>query len=97
MRIWNWRDALCKFLSVAFGSYAVKTMCGKCERCNGVFAAWGVIPCPMRLGKATPASVSLAAFAGPVSDDRYCEKAFANGFHSEPAGTADANRTDATL
>ena len=31
--------------------YSIKEFCGKCEKCNRLFGAWGVIPCPMRFEK----------------------------------------------
>lgn len=31
--------------------YSIKEFCGKCEKCNRLFGAWGVIPCPMRFKK----------------------------------------------
>lgn len=33
--------------------YSIKEFCGKCEKCNRLFGAWGVIPCPMRFKKNT--------------------------------------------
>ena len=49
MKKWHWRDLLC-FLKLKFSrnGYVVKEMCGRCNKCNGIFAASGVIPCPMR-------------------------------------------------
>lgn len=32
--------------------YVVPEMCGKCDKCNGIFAASGCIPCPRRWYKA---------------------------------------------
>ena len=52
MRMWHWRDALCWFkLKFSKNGYAVKEFCGKCEKCNHLFGAWGFIPCPMRFNK----------------------------------------------
>lgn len=52
MRMWHWRDVLC-WLKLKFSKdgYSVKEFCGKCEKCNRLFGAWGVIPCPMRFDK----------------------------------------------
>lgn len=50
--MWHWRDVLCWFkLKFSKDGYAVKEFCGKCEKCNHLFGAWGVIPCPMRFDK----------------------------------------------
>ncbi len=52
MRLWHWRDIVCFLkLKLSRNGYAVKEMCGDCEKCNGVFAATGVVPCPMRLDR----------------------------------------------
>ena len=49
MRMWHWRDALCWFkLKFSKDGYSVKEFCGKCEKCNRLFGAMGVIPCPAR-------------------------------------------------
>ena len=52
LRMWHWRDVLC-WLKLKFSKdgYSVKEFCGKCEKCNRLFGAWGVIPCPMRFEK----------------------------------------------
>ncbi len=52
MKKWHWRDLLC-FLKLKFSrnGYLVREMCGRCSKCNGIFAASGVIPCPMRWQK----------------------------------------------
>ena len=52
MKKWHWRDLLC-FLKLKFSrnGYVIREMCGKCNKCNGIFAAFGVIPCPMRWQK----------------------------------------------
>lgn len=49
MKKWHWRDLMC-FLKLRLSrhGYAVREMCGRCNKCNGIFAATGVIPCPMR-------------------------------------------------
>ena len=49
MKKWHWRDLMC-FLKIKFSrnGYVVQEMCGRCNKCNGIFAATGVIPCPMR-------------------------------------------------
>ena len=45
---WHWRDIICKVkLTVGLG-YTVSELCGKCNKCNRIFAACGCIPCPMR-------------------------------------------------
>ena len=50
--MWHWRDVLCWFkLKFSKDGYAVKEFCGNCEKCNHLFGAWGVIPCPMRFDK----------------------------------------------
>lgn len=50
MSIWHWRDVMCWLkLKLSRNGYSVREMCGYCEKCNGTFAASGVIPCPMRL------------------------------------------------
>lgn len=49
MRMWHWRDVLCWFkLKFSKDGYSVKEFCGKCEKCNRLFGAMGVIPCPAR-------------------------------------------------
>ena len=49
MRMWHWRDVLCWFkLKFSKDGYSVKEFCGNCKKCNKLFGAWGVIPCPMR-------------------------------------------------
>ena len=80
MRMWHLRDVLCWFkLKFSKNGYAVKEFCGKCEKCNGLFGACGVIPCPMRFDKSrkitashtnedTPEDVSL-----PKQNIRACE------------------------
>ena len=52
MKKWHWRDLMC-FLKLKFSrnGYVVWEMCGRCGKCNGIFAASGVIPCPMRWQK----------------------------------------------
>lgn len=52
MKKWHWRDLMC-FLKLKFSrnGYTVREMCGRCSKCNGIFAASGVIPCPMRWQK----------------------------------------------
>ena len=52
LRMWHWRDALCWMkLKFSKNGYAVKEFCGKCKKCNHIFGACGVIPCPMRFDK----------------------------------------------
>lgn len=52
LRMWHWRDVLCWFkLKLSKDGYLIKEFCGKCEKCNRLFAACGVIPCPMRFKK----------------------------------------------
>lgn len=52
LKIWHWRDVLCWFkFKFSKNGYAVKEFCGKCEKCNRLFGAMGVIPCPMRFDK----------------------------------------------
>ena len=52
IRMWHWRDVLCWFkLKFSKDGYSVKEFCGKCEKCNRLFGACGVIPCPMRFDK----------------------------------------------
>ena len=52
MRMWHWRDILCWMkLKFSKDGYSIKEFCGKCEKCNRLFGAWGVIPCPMRFKK----------------------------------------------
>ena len=54
LHLWHWRDILCWFkLKFSKDGYSVKEFCGKCEKCNRIFGAWGVIPCPMRFRKET--------------------------------------------
>ena len=49
LRMWHWRDVLCWFkLKFSKDGYSVKEFCGKCEKCNRLFGAMGVIPCPAR-------------------------------------------------
>ena len=49
LTMWHWRDVLCWFkLKFSKNGYSVKEFCGKCKKCNRLFGAWGVIPCPMR-------------------------------------------------
>lgn len=52
MKKWHWRDLMC-FLKLKFSrnGYVVREMCGRCGKCNGIFAASAVIPCPMRWQK----------------------------------------------
>ena len=54
LRLWHWRDILCWFkFKFSKNGYAVKEFCGKCEKCNHLFGAMGVIPCPLRFDKTT--------------------------------------------
>lgn len=48
IKMWHWRDILCWIKLKTSIGYKVRELCGKCEKCNGIFAATGVIPCPMR-------------------------------------------------
>lgn len=55
MRKWHWRDFMCLLkLKLSRNGYAIREMCGRCNKCDGIFAACGVIPCPRRLSKAIP-------------------------------------------
>ena len=52
LKMWHWRDVLCWCkLKFSKDGYSVKEFCGKCEKCNRIFGACGVIPCPMRFDK----------------------------------------------
>lgn len=48
IKMWHWRDILCWIKLKTSIGYKVRELCGKCEKCNGIFAATGIIPCPMR-------------------------------------------------
>ena len=62
MRIkrWHWRDIMC-WLKLHFSKdgYAVKELCGKCDKCNRLFAAAGCIPCPLRWDKVDAAQKTV--------------------------------------
>ena len=49
LKLWHWRDLMCLLkLKLSRRGYSVREMCGRCNKCNGIFAATGVIPCPKR-------------------------------------------------
>lgn len=46
---WHWRDIISLLLlKCSKRGYKVSTMCGKCNKCNRIIAAAGLIPCPLR-------------------------------------------------
>lgn len=64
LRRWHWRDVLCWFkFKFSKDGYSVKEFCGKCEKCNRLFGAMGVIPCPMRFDKTSKPTTN------PISED----------------------------
>lgn len=69
MKKWHWRDVV-SLLKLKLGYYTVRGMCGKCKKCNGIFAACGCIPCPHRFSKesqeqtGTPVEVMIDKYRG---------------------------------
>lgn len=53
MKKWHWRDVVCLLKLKLGNGYTTDELCGKCKKCNRLFAAMGCIPCQCRWEKTT--------------------------------------------